>query len=145
MKRSSSPQRRSPCDHSDMWGSSLTCVLILWRYVLLHAAALENKRPGLGLPKRSALQSRKVFVIQNHIPRCHGRRGSTQRGCIQYTVKTRGATRPSSRRNAKYSAPLPTPRCSWPLWRPVPRSQKFTPTTEGIVGCLLSEGSSSSS
>ncbi|KAK2917383.1 hypothetical protein Q8A73_004129 [Channa argus] len=44
----------------------------------------------------------------------------------------RVVTRLSSRRNVKYSAPLPTPKRSLPLSRPGPRSQKFTTTTEGI-------------
>lgn len=68
----------------------------------------------------------------NRIVWCHESCGSTLKGCIQYKIRV--VTKLSSRRNVKYSAPLPTPQRSLPLLRPSPRSQKFMTTTEGIVG-----------
>lgn len=102
---------------------------------------LENNRSGLNLSTSWVEFAKAVRTPEpesichpNQISCCHGRRGSTQRGCIQYG--TRVVTRLSSRRNVKYSAPLPTPQRSSPLLRPGPHSQKFTKTMEGIVGSL---------
>lgn len=95
----------------------------------------------------STIQSRKVFVIQirycvatgdvgphtlTHIER-EGE-DACMHACIQY--ERRVVTRLSSRRNVKYSAPLPTPQRGSPLSGPGPRSQKFSKTKEGIV-CWL--------
>lgn len=120
---------------------TVLCVLEEDIYARRNSNSLENNCSGLNFSTGWEEFAKTVPAPQpesighpNQILRCHGRRGSTQRGCKHY--ETIVVTRLSSQSNVKYSALLPTPQRSSPLLRPGPRSQKFTATMEGIVGSL---------